>query len=286
MFSLNKNYKELYKTFAVRFIVFVVVLVTASLIFTAIEKGNYTVAPFSKVDIIRNFSAKHNISFEEIDGLINIVNSDLWPDATEDMTFQQALVMTMSLFYTIGWGHVLPVTTGGRLFAVMISCIGIPLTFTMILSASRIIAKHAFDFVSVLQRKRQTDYEHTKVSTIAYLAFMVGLFLFFYLIGSVLIMKIDEFSYGDALYYSFITLSTIGFGDFYQAEMFENDHLGKQVGMTLFMFFWVLIGLSITASLVIVMASTIKLPTFTKSKVIKKPNNENLIQNDEDQCYI
>lgn len=102
MFSLNKNYKELYKTFAVRFIVFVVVLVTASLIFTAIEKGNYTVAPFSKVDIIRNFSAKHNISFEEIDGLINIVNSDLWPDATEDMTFQQALVMTMSLFYTIG----------------------------------------------------------------------------------------------------------------------------------------------------------------------------------------
>lgn len=115
---------------------------------------------------------------------------------------------------------------------------------------------------------------------------MVGLFLFFYLIGSVLIMKIDEFSYGDALYYSFITLSTIGFGDFYQAEMFENDHLGKQVGMTLFMFFWVLIGLSITASLVIVMASTIKLPTFTKSKVEKKPNNENLIQNDEDQCYI
>ncbi|XP_057290851.1 potassium channel subfamily K member 2-like [Hydractinia symbiolongicarpus] len=156
----------------------------------------------------------------------------------------------------------------------------------MILSASRIIAKHAFDFVCVLQRKRQTDYEHTKVSTIAYLAFMVGLFLFFYLIGSVLIMKIDKFSYGDALYYSFITLSTIGFGDFYQAEMFESDHLGKQVGMTLFMFFWVLIGLSITASLVIVIASVIKLPTLSKSKVEKKPNNENLIQNDEDQCYI
>ncbi len=50
---------------------------------------------------------------------------------------------------------------------------------------------------------------------------LLGTFIFL-LIPGVVIMEIESWTYIDALYYSFVTLFTIGFGDYVAGKLKQN----------------------------------------------------------------
>ena len=71
-----------------------------------------------------------------------------------------------------------------------------------------------------LQKKseRETERDWTKKkwlpNTIVLLFALIVLVVFFSLIPAVIFMLVEGWSYSEAFYYTFITMTTIGFGDF------------------------------------------------------------------------
>ena len=80
---------------------------------------------------------------------------------------------------------------------------------------------------------------------------MVVLLVFYILLMSAFIAKLDGYNYEHAIYYTFISLSTIGLGDIAQGGMLEEHNAGKAFGLALFFFFSILIGLIFVAATIV-----------------------------------
>ena len=61
-------------------------------------------------------------------------------------------------------------------------------------------------------------------------------------------MILEGFTYMDGLYYSVTTILTIGFGDVRQTSMLTTDGRLKSVGLTVFVIFWIYVGLVIAVA--------------------------------------
>ena len=118
-------------------------------------------------------------------------------------------------------------------------------------SGGQIIVKHVYDLIitvkEFMQRRRKVYDPYSpqsKVSKRLFVTTLIGLIFLFIVVTSYFISQMYDFTFGDSLYYSCITLFTIGFGDVHQSNMFEQDGIGKSVGLAVFMFLWLVIGLS------------------------------------------
>lgn len=132
------------------------------------------------------------------------------------------LVLSIFVFRS---GHIAPKTPTGRLFCVFYGLLGIPLTLLAIADHGRFLASALqFMYVKVkklfgkLRNKQDADddqqqssqMENESLSPLFLLILYCG-YLFF---GSLLLIKWEEeWTFSDAFYFGFISLSTIGFGD-------------------------------------------------------------------------
>ena len=111
----------------------------------------------------------------------------------------------------LGYGNIAPVTTGGRTFTVIYALFGIPLALV-------VYGKVGFWLDRSLARLLSRFTRHKHLSKREKIARSVvnlfgGTFLFM-LVPPIGFMRRENWSYGEGLYYSFITLTTIGLGDF------------------------------------------------------------------------
>lgn len=140
------------------------------------------------------------------------------------------------------------------MFCCISSIIGIPLTLLVISSGAKIIIRHLQDLIRVTQTnytKKRNKYGDTKINTRTrsmLIPCLLVMLLLYWLLSSIVIMKIENFSYVDALYFSFCTFSTIGFGDFVQNSMVTESNPGKVFGYTLFSFLWIFFGITLVAA--------------------------------------
>ncbi|KAI8505541.1 Ion channel [Branchiostoma belcheri] len=138
-----------------------------------------------------------------------------------------------------GYGHIAPSTDGGRAFCVVYALVGIPLYLVILDGVGRLLGRtvrsvankaHASRNWSVNDQDQtaitmvttdcrvrfcttQSD-STTRVQRLAWAAtFGVGLCLF-YLLPAAVVSLAESWSYPESLYYMFISLSTIGFGDY------------------------------------------------------------------------
>lgn len=254
---IKDSYKALYIKFVWQICLFLLTLNIAASIFQAIEtKDGAQSSEPTKTDIISNFSNTHNVSSEEILKLFKRLE-DFTHITDHSMTYSEGLVLTLSLFYTIGWGHVTPITSSGKVFAVFISCVGIPITFMMLLSGGRILSQHILDVIKIPQTQNPTKlnkYSENKIHTSSkrmLTPILLIMFLIFTFSFAAMLQYFEGFSFGDALWYSFITMSTIGLGDYTQEHVIRSGHHGKRAGLMIFMFFWILIGMIFLVAIVI-----------------------------------
>eukprot|EP00397_Hematodinium_sp_SG-2012_P059829 GEMP01077190.1.p1 GENE.GEMP01077190.1~~GEMP01077190.1.p1 ORF type:complete len:280 (+),score=42.38 GEMP01077190.1:121-960(+) len=134
---------------------------------------------------------------------------------------------------TIGYGNCHPQTSLGRVATVIFAVIGLPIMgYTLALVAEAIITSTSYAVEKTFK---------TRVDTVQRKTQLLWVLLFIVLFGGAYIYTVlEQWSYLESLYFCFVTLSTVGFGDYL-------PHTGTS---QIFSILYIIFGLGLCASLI------------------------------------
>lgn len=147
-----------------------------------------------------------------------------------------------------GYGKMAPNTVWGRIFCIFYAIFGIPITGLMLKSIGERITETTANFWKFVD-SRIFNREPRKIylKTVACIFIMVtGMILFLAGIGK----SYEGWTFFEGVYFAFITLSTIGFGDFVpqHPSNSEKDHPGYVIAFTVLTFVYFTFGLAVVSS--------------------------------------
>eukprot|EP00090_Calanus_glacialis_P007269 TRINITY_DN15708_c0_g1_i1.p1 TRINITY_DN15708_c0_g1~~TRINITY_DN15708_c0_g1_i1.p1 ORF type:complete len:358 (-),score=80.54 TRINITY_DN15708_c0_g1_i1:77-1150(-) len=231
------------RTLSLIIVTFTYLLVGAA-IFDALEGPNNEKVKRGLVHIRDKLIKKYDITPNDYQ-MIEVLMEERKPHKTgPQWKFAGSLYYAFVTLALIGYGHSTPQTKLGKMFTVAYSTIGIPLAMIMFQSIGERMNKGS----SVLiQRLRTWLGARQKEATEADLLLSS---LFFSMIsiagGTALYSSQEGWSYFESYYYCFITLTTIGFGDFVALQ--QDRSLTLRPGYVVASFCFLLWGLSAVAS--------------------------------------
>ena len=151
-----------------------------------------------------------------------------------------SIVFFLHWTYTYRYGHIAPLTQNGKIFCIFYIIIGVPLTILILDSLVERLENRLIPSKSFKTLNRPRSYASTELSdsfssqensiesnaqtkccscdNIYLKIFIFGLFCItlVYVVPSLVLANITELNWSliDAFYYCFISITTIGFGDF------------------------------------------------------------------------
>uniref|UniRef100_A0A915DVH8 Fibronectin type-III domain-containing protein n=1 Tax=Ditylenchus dipsaci TaxID=166011 RepID=A0A915DVH8_9BILA len=149
-----------------------------------------------------------------------------------------SLFFTATMLTSIGFGYVCPTTFEGRIFGVIYCLIGIPLTLVTVANISKFVSETIFMlhyeiwklWMRIKSRSRESSEEEgaqmfgdsedeqdvlDRVRLIRFPPIVVFMFAIVYgFFGALAIQFNEKWSYAESLYYTFISILTVGFGDY------------------------------------------------------------------------
>ncbi|XP_018616715.2 potassium channel subfamily K member 17-like [Scleropages formosus] len=125
--------------------------------------------------------------------------------------FTSSSVFAATVVTTIGYGNMSPSSTYGQIFCVFFALFGIPLNVVVLNKVGKYMLLIEMNFCEFITTK--TGHKRCIKVVIHSLSCMIGTVIFF--VVPMLVFSMEEgWSYSQSIYYCFITLSTIGFGDY------------------------------------------------------------------------
>lgn len=148
-------------------------------------------------------------------------------DYTISWDYIQAVFFSTTILTTIGYGNIAPKTFSGRLFSILFAIVGIPFTLSVIADVGQIFATLVSKFwgrykdwilplAEKFQLLKSEDDEEEDMGIKGNLYTVAGALIFlsiFLSCGAFFFTLWEDWSFFDAFYYCFITMTTIGFGD-------------------------------------------------------------------------
>ncbi|XP_062849197.1 potassium channel, subfamily K, member 7 [Trichomycterus rosablanca] len=167
--------------------------------------------------------------------------------------FTSSLFFVTTFLTTTGYGTTVPLSDEGRLFCILYCLFGIPLTFILLSSLTHaLVPRVTHSPIHHLHIHWGLPYNTAAVLYCGILAVSTAT-LFFLLPALVLCLLEREWSFLESLYYCFISLSTIGLGDYLPGR--TQSRAGRQA-LEFFTSCYLLLGLVV---LLVVMESFWKL---------------------------
>ncbi|XP_032356667.1 potassium channel subfamily K member 17 [Etheostoma spectabile] len=158
--------------------------------------------------------------------------------------FTSSAVFAATVVTTIGYGNISPRSTAGQIFCVFFALFGIPLNMVVLNRVGKYmlaIERNISDFLEGKTGRRKCT--RFFVHLVSYLS---GVVLFF--VVPMIVFQLQEgWTLSQAIYYCFITLSTIGFGDFVADS--NPDNVYPQ-WYSVLMASWIFFGLAWLALLI------------------------------------
>ncbi|XP_051501327.1 potassium channel subfamily K member 5b [Myxocyprinus asiaticus] len=152
--------------------------------------------------------------------------------------WENAIIFAATVITTIGYGNVAPKTGGGRVFCILYGLCGIPLCLTWISELGTFFGGRAKRLSQVLLHKGLTV---KKVQFICTAIFLLWGFLVHLIIPSFVFMVYENWTYLEGLYFSFTTMTTVGFGDYVTGVNPEGNY---PVLYRFFVQLWIFLGLA------------------------------------------
>ncbi|XP_037089633.1 potassium channel subfamily K member 1-like isoform X2 [Pollicipes pollicipes] len=130
-------------------------------------------------------------------------------------SFGQSFFFSATVVTTIGYGHVTPLSEGGKIFCVVFALIGIPLTLVIL---SAFVEKLMVPSTLALQwMNSRLGHLYQPFNIRLFHLALVGLLIVccFFLVPAAVFSRVEDgWSFLDSLYYCFISLTTVGLGDY------------------------------------------------------------------------
>uniref|UniRef100_A0A915DP73 Two pore potassium channel protein sup-9 n=1 Tax=Ditylenchus dipsaci TaxID=166011 RepID=A0A915DP73_9BILA len=189
---------------------------------------------------------KYNISDADYRVLETIIVKAIPHKAGHQWKFSGAFYFATTVITTIGYGHSCPMTIGGKIFCMFYALAGIPLGLVMFQSIGErlntVAAKILRAFKELFGRKSSpATVSHTDLIIIC-----SALSLFLIAAGAWIFHRYEDWSYFDSLYYCFITLVTIGFGDFVALQ--KDGALQTRPEYVVFSLIFIVFGLTVISA--------------------------------------
>ncbi|XP_028675980.1 potassium channel subfamily K member 1b [Erpetoichthys calabaricus] len=195
--------------------------------------------------------------------------------------FTSALFFASTVLSTTGYGHTVPLSDGGKAFCIIYSIIGIPFT---LLFLTAVVQR-----IMVYSSRRPVMYIHTRwgfskqvVALVHALALgFITVSCFFFIPAAVFSALEEDWNFLESFYFCFISLSTIGLGDYVPGEGYNQKFRELyKIGIT----FYLLLGLIAMLVVLETFCELEELKQFRKIFYIKKVKEEdhlNILEHDQ-----
>ncbi|KAI4905084.1 hypothetical protein NFI96_016808 [Prochilodus magdalenae] len=148
--------------------------------------------------------------------------------------FTSSAVFAATVVTTIGYGNISPTTMPGQIFCVVFALFGIPLNMLVLNRVGKYMLAVERKFCNFIASK--TNYQKCVRVSIHFGFFLISSVGYF-VSPMLLFRQYEDWTYSQAIYYCFITLSTIGFGDYvadYNPDKEYPDWYGCIMGSWIF----------------------------------------------------
>ncbi|KAK6182939.1 hypothetical protein SNE40_010510 [Patella caerulea] len=230
-------------------IVLVIYLSLGSVMFRMLEGEAETQRQRSLDSFLKTFLSNHTcVSIEALRGVLSKATEDsvLVEFALQNTTHNQidrwqfsgAFAFAVSVVTTIGYGNMAPYTLAGKAATVAYALIGIPVTLILLNALGEKLAALFAKINKLNLCSKSTPSINKTVNMVLIVLF--GVCLMFVAPGFIFTL-VEEWNFLETLYFCFITLSTIGFGDYIIAT--HKNSSGNDA-YTVIGYVWVLFGLA------------------------------------------
>ncbi|XP_041785102.1 two pore potassium channel protein sup-9 [Anopheles merus] len=187
---------------------------------------------------------RYNISSEDFKVIETVIMKSEPHKAGQQWKFSGAFYYATTVLTTIGYGHSTPTTVSGKIFTMCYAAIGIPLGLVMFQS----IGERVNRLSSVIVHAIKTSFNCKKAiaSEVDLILVVTTLSSLTIAGGAAAFSKFEGWSYFDSVYYCFITLTTIGFGDMVALQ--KDNALNKKPEYVAFALIFILFGLAVVAA--------------------------------------
>ncbi|KAM6959531.1 potassium channel subfamily K member 6 [Aplochiton taeniatus] len=128
-----------------------------------------------------------------------------------------SLFFANTLVTTVGYGHSTPLSDGGKLFSIFYALLGVPFTMLVLTACvQRLMFPLVYAPVGLFQNSGLAP---RSAAVINFLLLLLLVVLGFFMVPAAAFCALEEdWSFLDAVYFCFISLCTIGLGDFVPGE--------------------------------------------------------------------
>ncbi|CAJ0926722.1 unnamed protein product [Ranitomeya imitator] len=165
--------------------------------------------------------------------------------------FSSSFFFAGTVVTTIGYGTIAPKTAGGQIFCVIYALFGIPLNVLILGRVGNALSQWCIRLGKCLLRKGMKK-KKAKILTIIF--FLMSGVLLFLGIPPLVFTATEKWTYREGVYYAFISLSTIGFGDY----VVGSGHSPPFEGYRALVYFWIIFGLAWLSLLLNLLTSLLK----------------------------
>ncbi|XP_076349908.1 two pore potassium channel protein sup-9-like isoform X2 [Tachypleus tridentatus] len=219
-------------------------LLVGAAIFDALESDNEVEQREALQHVEGILLTKYNVSKEDYRIWLTVMIKSVPHKSGIQWKFAGAFYFATTVLTTIGYGHSTPATWGGKTFCMFYALAGIPLGLVMFQS----IGERLNTFVAYLleNAKRCLKMKNTEVTETNLICLVSILSTLVMTTGAAAFSRYEHWNYFDAFYYCFITLTTIGFGDYVALQ--KESALQSKPEYVAFSLVFILFGLSVVSA--------------------------------------
>ncbi|XP_026730774.1 uncharacterized protein LOC113495964 [Trichoplusia ni] len=179
--------------------------------------------------------------------MFNYTTQDAEPPFKWD--FYHSFFFSYTVVSTIGYGNLAPTTHLGRILMIFYGLFGIPINGILLANLGEYFG---MQLISVYRKYKKRNekrahnlgYYFTNLGMLGQIfLYLVPGFLFFIFLPACIFVVFEGWDYVAAIYYAFVTLTTIGFGDLVAGTVNNGFKYGYFCTYQIFLIIWITFGL-------------------------------------------